>query len=46
MSSLSTIESTTPPIEQLLKNALQESENGETLRFDNTEEMYRWIASL
>lgn len=46
MSSPLTIESKIPPIGQLLKNALQESENGETLRFDNTEEMYRWIASL
>ena len=46
MSSPSTIESTTPSVEQLLTNALRESENGETLRFDNTEEMHRWIETL
>lgn len=46
MSSPSTIESTTPSVEQLLTNALRESENGETLRFDNSEEMHRWIETL
>ena len=42
----STIENVTPSVHQLVTNAEQESEKGETLRFDNSEEMHRWIESL
>ena len=46
MTSSSTIENVTPSVHQLVTNAEQESEKGETLRFDNSEEMHRWIESL
>lgn len=46
MSSSSTIENVSPSVHQLVADAEQESEKGETLRFENSEEMHRWIESL
>ena len=46
MTSSSIIENVTPSVHQLVTNAEQESEKGETLCFDNSEEMHRWIETI
>lgn len=46
MTSSSIIENVTPSVHQLVTKAEQESEKGETLRFDNSEEMHRWVETI